>query len=207
VTTDPVGNVSALMRLNAGADLDVQVGTAVLKKALNAAGATTRQGLPWTYLRVQRIRTRHRIATTCPITPQGTQPRGDGLVSLRSAAASLGVSPSALRHWQRWGFLPADQKGADTPVSVRLTPDDIARLDGTAAAQKGGRWRLREAQETLGVSKTQVWEKARRGEVIAYRARVADHWEWRLSPAEDDDRSASHSVDAGRQLVAFDEPT
>jgi hypothetical protein len=177
-----------------------------IAEVLNAEGATTRQGLPWTYLRVQRIRTRHRIATACPITPRGTQPRGDGLVSLRAAAAALGVSPSTLRHWQRWGFLHADQKGADTPVWVRLTPDDITRLDGTAAAQGGGRWRLREAQEALGLSKAQVWEKARRGELIAYRARVADHWEWRLSPAEDADRAIAQPVD-DRRTVASNEPT
>jgi hypothetical protein len=26
--------------------------------------------------------------------------------------------------------------------------------------------------------------KVRRGELVAYRARVAGHWEWRLSPAD-----------------------
>jgi hypothetical protein len=110
-----------------------------IAERLNAEGATTRQGLPWTYHRVQRVRTCHRITTACPITPQGSYPRGDGLVPLRSAAASLGVSPAALRHWQRWGFLQADQKGADAPVWVRLTQDDLARLDGTDAAQGRGR--------------------------------------------------------------------
>jgi hypothetical protein len=38
----------------------------------------------------------------------------------------------------------------------------------------------------LAVTPEQLWEKARQGEVIAYRARVADHWEWRVSPADAD---------------------
>lgn len=61
----------------------------------------------------------------------------------------------------------AVQKGTDTPVWVRLTPDDRARLDGTAAAQGRGRWRLREAQEARGLSKAEVWQKARHGALIA----------------------------------------
>jgi hypothetical protein len=41
------------------------------------------------------------------------------------------------------------------------------------------------APETrLGLTEEELWEKARREELIAYRARVADHWEWRISPAD-----------------------
>lgn len=156
---------------------------------LNREGLTTRRGLPWTYHRVQRIRTRHQIPTACPITPRAAHPRGDGLMPLRAAAALLAVSPGALHHWRRWGFIHAEQKGGDTPVWVRLTPADIARLDGTAAAQGCGQWPLRDVRRALGVSKEQAWEKARAGEVIAYRARVAAHWEWRLSLAATDDRA------------------
>ena len=38
----------------------------------------------------------------------------------------------------------------------------------------------------VGRHPEQLWDKARQGEVIAYRARVADHWEWRVSPADAD---------------------
>ena len=34
----------------------------------------------------------------------------------------------------------------------------------------------------LGLTPDQLWGFARRGALIAYRARVAAHWEWRVSP-------------------------
>lgn len=77
----------------------------------------------------------------------------------------------------------AEQRSPGAPPWVRLTAEDIARFDGTLAAQGYGRWRLPEARRVLGVTRAQLWDQARRGEVVAYRARVADHWEWRLSPA------------------------
>jgi len=81
------------------------------------------------------------------------------------------------------GFLTVAQHGKLAPLWVRLTGEDRARLDGTLAAQGLGRWRLREARRELGLSTEQLWERARGGELVAYRARVADHWEWRVSPA------------------------
>jgi hypothetical protein len=168
---------------------------------LNAEGWTTRQGLPWTYLRVQQIRRQHHIATACPIMPQGVEPRGDGLVPVRTAAAVLGVSRALLQDWRLWGYIHIEQKGAGSPLWVQLTPDDRARLDGTAAARGCGQWRVREAQRALGLSNEQVWEKARQGELIAYRARVADHWEWRLSRAEDAAPPASDAADTDERVV------
>lgn len=60
--------------------------------ALNADGVPTRQGLPWTALRVQRLRTYHRISTACPAMPRAGEPRGDGLLPAGAAAARLGSS-------------------------------------------------------------------------------------------------------------------
>ena len=161
-----------------------------IAEQLNADGVTTRQGLRWTAARVERIRRYHQIPTGCPtmptVLPSAGQPRGDGLVSVGVAAARLGVAPSALSHWRKWGFLHAEQRGPGAPLWVRLTPEDIARLDGTLAGQGHGRWRLQEARRVLGVTQEQLWDTARQGEVIAYRARVADHWEWRVSPADAD---------------------
>lgn len=153
---------------------------------LNDEGLTTQQGLPWTYQRVQRLRRYQEIPTACPLVPRGAGARGDGLVPLRAAAEALGVSPSALDHWQRWGFLTVAQRGTLAPLWVRLTEDDRTRLDGTAAAQGHGRWRLGEARRALGLSTEQLREGARAGEYIAYRARVGDHWEWRISLAAED---------------------
>jgi DNA invertase Pin-like site-specific DNA recombinase len=170
---------AVLERLRAGAQ---RLPDERLAAALNAEGFTTRQGLPWTAARVQRLRTYHRIPTACPAMPPSGAPRGDGLLPARAAAALLGVAPSALGHWRKWGFLHAEQRGPGAPLWVRLTPWDVARLDGSLAAQGHGRWRLPEARRLLGVTDEELREQARRGALIAYRARVADHWEWHLSP-------------------------
>jgi hypothetical protein len=154
-----------------------------IAEILTGEGLRTRGDLPWTALRVQGVRRYQHIPTACPILPQGPYARGDGLLPVATAAAQLGVVPTALPHWRRWGFLHAEQQGPGSPLWVRLTAEDRARLDGTLAAQGAGQWRLREAQQVLGLSREELAAAARRGELIAYRARVGQHWEWRLSPA------------------------
>jgi DNA invertase Pin-like site-specific DNA recombinase len=166
-----------------------------LAELLNSEGLTTRRSLPWTEARVSHIRRNHRIRTGCPRLPRDGRARGDGLVPVRVAAEMLRVVPSALEHWQKWGFLRWEQRGAGSPVWVRLTAEEIARLDGTLAAQGSGQWRLREAQRVLGVTKEQLWEQARQGEIIAYRARVGDHWEWRVSLAAGAQGSTAAAAD------------
>ena len=151
---------------------------------LNAEGLHTRKGLSWTYLRVGGVRSRHGIPTACPIVAKGAGPRGDGLVSVGTVAAQLGVARSVVGHWCRSGFLDAEQKAALDPRWVRLTPADLARLDGTLAAQGFGRWRIREAQRALGLSEEELSQRVRAGKLIAYRARVGEHWEWRVSPTD-----------------------
>src|SRR5438067_483209 len=161
-----------------------QESDARIAQILTAEGLRTRWGLPWTALRVQRVRAYQHIPSACPVLPQGPHARGDGLLPVATAAAQLGVVPTALPHWRRWGFLHAELQAPRSPLWVRLTAEDRGRLDGTLAAQGYGRWRLREAQQALGLSRDQVYEAARRGDLIAYRARAGAHWEWRVSPAQ-----------------------
>ena len=149
----------------------------------NAEGLRTVRGLPWTAYRVQGVRRQHHVPTNCPALARGPAPRGDGLVPLAVAAARLGVVPTALAEWGRLGFLHMEQQGKAAPLWVRLTDDDLARLDGTLAAQGYGRWCVREAQQQLGLSKAQLHAAAQEGSLVAYRIRVAHHWEWRISPA------------------------
>jgi DNA invertase Pin-like site-specific DNA recombinase len=158
---------------------------------LNAEGLCTRMGLSWTYLRVGQVRRRHGIATACPIVPKEAGPRGDGLVPVETVAARLGVAPSVVGHWCRWGFVYAEQKAALDPRWIRLTAQDLARLDGTLAAQGSGRWRLREAQRALDLSEEELYQRLRSGELIAYRAHVRDHWEWRVSPTDSEEADVS----------------
>jgi DNA invertase Pin-like site-specific DNA recombinase len=154
---------------------------------LNAEGLRTRKGLSWTYLRVGHLRLRHGIPTTCPLMPKGSAPRGDGLVSVGMVAAQLGVARSVVGSWCRCGFLDAIQLSPLGPRWIRLNPGTLARLDGTLAAQGYGRWRLREAQPVLGLSEEELYQHVREGKLITYRARINDHWEWRVSPVDQAD--------------------
>lgn len=158
-----------------------------IAEILNAEGLRTRQGLPWNYHRVKQIRGYHDIPTACPIMPgelaNGSAARGDGLIPLRAAATRLGVTPGALYHWWRWGFIQAEHKGPTDPLWIRLDDWDQARLDGTLAARGYGQWRVAEARQALGGTRDEVLRRARAGELIAYRAKVDTHWEWRLSPS------------------------
>jgi len=76
------------------------------------------------------------------------------------------------------GFVHAEQKAALASRWTRLTDRGRARPDGTLAAQGYGRWHLREAQRLLGLSEEELCRHVRDSELIAYRARIGDHWEW-----------------------------
>ena len=58
-------------------------------------------------------------------------------------------------------------------------------MDGTLAAQGYGRWRIREAQRVLDLSEEALYQQLRDGTLIAFRAHIGDHWEWRISGADD----------------------
>ena len=103
-------------------------------------------------------------------------------------AAQLGVARSVVGRWCRCGFLDAEQKATLDPRWIRLTADDLARADGTLAAQGYGRWRIREAQRVLDLSEEALYQQLRDSKLIAYRARIGDHWEWRVSCADDQPR-------------------
>jgi len=160
---------------------------------LNAEGLRTKMGLPWTYLRVSQIRLRHGIPTACPIVPKGARPRGDGLVPAEAVMEQVGISRSVVGYWCRCGFLHAEQKAARDPRWIRLTAEDRARLDGTLAAQGCGQWRIREAQQVLGLSAEAVYAQVRAGQLVAYRAHSGAHWEWRVSPAAQPDQAATRT--------------
>ena len=154
-----------------------------IAEQLAVEGRTTRQGLPWTASRVHRLRLRYEIATTCPLMPRHGQTRGDGLVPLVTAAARLGVVPSALIHWGHRGLLHVEQSRPGSPLWVRLTEQELARLDGTLARQGAGQWTPREAERVWGLSRPALWEQVRQGAIIGYRRRVGRRWQWRLSRA------------------------
>jgi hypothetical protein len=156
-----------------------------IAELLNADGQCTRQGLPWTFARVKSVRRAHAIPSACPIMPRGDGPRGDGLVPAAVAAARLGVTPGAIQQWAHLGVLRAEQMAPGAPLWVRLTEEDVARLDGTRAAQGDGRWHVLEARRVLGLTDAELWQRLRAGDLVAYRVTTRRRWEWRISLATD----------------------
>ena len=151
---------------------------------LTAEGLRTHTGLAWTYARVGNVRFRHGITTACPIVPKGPGPRGDGLVPVATVMEQVSISRAMVSDWCRCGFLQAEQKAPLDPRWIRLTEEDLARLDGTRAAQGYGRWRLREAQRVFGLSEDELHQRLHDGALIAYRAHIGNHWEWRVDTAD-----------------------
>jgi hypothetical protein len=97
---------------------------------LNAEGLRTKTGKAWTYQRISSLRKTYQIPTACPVKPQHTQARGDGLVSTKTAAQMLHISPSLVQYWVTHGVLVWDQRVAASKLWVRLTAEDLTRLNG-----------------------------------------------------------------------------
>jgi hypothetical protein len=135
---------------------------------LNAPGFTTQQGLPWTYRRVQDTRRRHQIPTACPITPSDDSPRGDGLVSVRTAAQRLHTSRSTILNWTRKGLLYSEHKAGGCPRWVRLSAEDVARLTRTTAPPQS--LTVRQACQRWQLTETHLWTAVRAGQ---YREGIA----------------------------------
>jgi DNA invertase Pin-like site-specific DNA recombinase len=101
---------------------------------LNATGHTSGSGRAFTGDRVWQARHRAGIPTGCAEAPReyGDAPRGDGRISVRSAAQQLQVHPSTVIAWCRSGRLDGVQAVPHGPWWVRLTPERLALLRGGA---------------------------------------------------------------------------
>jgi DNA invertase Pin-like site-specific DNA recombinase len=97
---------------------------------LNAAGVRTQTGKVWTHERVRSLRKQHAIPTGCPLDTDRRAVRGDGLMPVALAAERLGVSTALVHVWAGLGAIVSDQRVAASKRWVRLTDEDIARLDG-----------------------------------------------------------------------------
>lgn len=145
---------------------------------LNAEGVRTQTGKRWTHQRVTSIRKQHHIPTACPVDTDVRAVRGDGLMPIALAAERLGVSRSLVHVWVELGALSGEQRVAASKRWVRLTPADLARLDGVHD------WRcfptVRQVMREQGWSRAEVWARVRAGEYVAYRQPTRQRWEWRL---------------------------
>jgi len=153
-----------------------------IAEALNAEGIRTHTGREWTYQRVFSIRKQHQIPTNCPLKPSPQPARGDGLVSAKTAARQLQVSPSLIQLWTGRGVLVYDQRVSGSKLWVRMTEEDLARLNGSTDGQHLPT--ITAVMQQRQLNRSEVWEQVRRGEYVAYRVAEGKTWQWRLKRAD-----------------------
>ena len=103
-------------------------------------------------------------------------------MSAAFAAEKLGTSHSLIHVWIGQGVLKSEQRVRQSYQWVRLTEEDVARLDGQHDWSRYPT--VRQVMAERGLSREAVWDLVRAGEYVAYRHRVGQAWEWRLRRAE-----------------------
>jgi len=158
---------------------------------LNAEGFPTATGLPWTLDRVRAVRRKHKIATACPLGTPRSGPRGDGLLKSSEVARRLGVHACMISLWFRQGLIAGRQRKPGGWLWVRLTPDDLRRLDGSSP------WLpemilLSDAPQKLGATQEQIRAMIFAGQFTPFRILFQDAWRWFLLPTSSNPISYDH---------------
>jgi excisionase family DNA binding protein len=90
---------------------------------------------------------------------------GDGeLLTIKKAAAALGVAPSTIHRLINDGIIAGEQITPGAPWRIRLTDDLKARFNAEAG---DGFLPMREAIRALGVSRQSLLQRVKRGELEA----------------------------------------
>jgi DNA invertase Pin-like site-specific DNA recombinase len=153
-----------------------------IAERLNAEGVRTRTGQVWTPPRVLSVRKQYRLRTACPVEPTSLAPRGDGMISSKAAAELFKVSVSLVNLWAKQGVLVYDRRRPGSYLWVRVSAQDLARLDGSG--DTANLPTFQEVQQERGLTRSEVWDLVRAGQVVAYRSRYGQTWEWRLGQVE-----------------------
>jgi DNA invertase Pin-like site-specific DNA recombinase len=126
----------------------------------------TATGLPFTKARVRQLRDAHHIPA---FTRDPATAAADGeLVSVRRAAAELGVTPPTIYRWLRDGFITGEQPTPGAPWRIRLNAGLRAKVAEDAPAGWLG---LNDAARALGVARQTVLHRVQRGELAAVHVR------------------------------------
>ncbi|MES0139588.1 recombinase family protein [Mesorhizobium sp. M0016] len=133
---------------------------AVIAGVLNHQGRRTAYGYRFDANRVSSLR-RHWKIPACKAKP----PAADGdIVTVRQAAAALGVAPSTLHRHINDGLIQGEQITPGAPWRIRLTAELKARFLATPG---DGFEPVRDAIETLGLSRQSLLQRIKRGELDA----------------------------------------
>ncbi len=137
---------------------------AVIAGILNRQGRTTARGDRFTATHVGSLR-RYRHIPGCASPAE----RADGeLVTIKKAAAILGLAPSTIHRWLNDGFIAGEQLTPGAPWRIRVTEELRARFVEEATPEY---LPMLEATLRLGVSRQTVLQRVKRGELDAVHVR------------------------------------
>jgi DNA invertase Pin-like site-specific DNA recombinase len=133
---------------------------AVIAGILNRQGRKTAYGHRFETSHVANLRQRWKIPA---FAPSAESSEGE-LLSIKKAAAALGVAPSTLHRLLNDGIIGGEQLTPGAPWRIRLTDDIKARFSQDAGE---GFLPIRDAMCALGVSRQTVLQRVKRGELEA----------------------------------------
>ena len=144
--------------------LAVHYPDAVIAGILNRQQRTTAYGHRFTANHVGNLRRHWNIAR---YEPPATPPEGKAL-TIKQAAATLGVATSTIHRWLNDGIIAGEQLTPGAPWQIRLTDDLRARI---AEEAPDGYLTMFQAMRRLGVSRQTVWQRVKRGDIKAIHVR------------------------------------
>jgi len=140
--------------------LTVHYPDAVIAGILNRQQRTTAYGHRFTANHVGNLRRHWNIAR---YEPPATPPEGEAL-TIKQAAATLGVATSTIHRWLNDGIIAGEQLTPGAPWRIRLTDDLRARV---AEEAPEGYLTMYQTMRRLGVSRQTVWQRVKRGDIEA----------------------------------------
>ena len=148
---------------------------------LNAEGYPTATGLPWSLDRVCAVRRKHRISTSCHYAALSDQPRGDGLIPVKVAAARLAVQRCIIADWFHAGWIQGQQHRPGATLWVRLDENDLRRVDGSTSLLPE-MLPLETAPQALGLDSVEFRAMLKTEKLLPYRIRLGKQFKWFVLP-------------------------
>jgi hypothetical protein len=140
--------------------LAVHYSDSIIAGILNRQRRTTAYGHRFSAGHVGNLR-RH---WSIPCYEPTADPPGGELMTIKKAAATLGVAPSTIHRLLNDGIIADEQLTPGAPWRIHLTDDLKARFNSEAG---DGFMPMREAMRALGVSRQTVLQRVKRGQLTA----------------------------------------